>query len=37
VGAVHDTQLERADDLLKGMLIYSAMNAVAKPEKVAAK
>jgi carboxyl-terminal processing protease len=37
VRAVHDTQLERADDVLKGLLIYSALNAEPKPEKVAAK
>jgi carboxyl-terminal processing protease len=35
VRAVRDTQLERAEDLMKGLLIYSAMNPV--PEKVAAK
>ena len=34
---VRDTQLERADDLLKGILIYDAMNTGAKPQKVAAK
>ena len=37
VKAVHDQQLERAGDVLKGLLIYNAMNAGAKPEKVAAK
>jgi carboxyl-terminal processing protease len=37
VRAVHDSQLERAQDLLKGILIYNAMNAEAKPQKVAAK
>ncbi|HTB84334.1 MAG TPA: S41 family peptidase [Candidatus Sulfotelmatobacter sp.] len=35
VRAVHDTQLERAEDLIKGLLIYSSLNPV--PEKVAAK
>jgi carboxyl-terminal processing protease len=37
VNAVHDTQLERAEDVLKGLLIYSSLNPEAKPEKVAAK
>jgi carboxyl-terminal processing protease len=37
VRAVHDSQLERAQDLLKGILIYNAMNAEARPQKVAAK
>jgi len=35
VRAVHDTQLERAEDLLKGLLIYSSLNPV--PQKVAEK
>jgi hypothetical protein len=35
VRAGHDTQLERAEDLMKGLLIYSSLNPV--PEKVAAK
>jgi carboxyl-terminal processing protease len=35
VRAVHDTQLERAQDLIKGLLIYSAQNSA--PERVAAK
>jgi carboxyl-terminal processing protease len=34
---VRDTQLERAQDLLKGILIYDAMNTGANPQKVAAK
>jgi carboxyl-terminal processing protease len=34
---VRDTQLERAEDLLKGLMIYNAMNGGAKPEKVATK
>jgi carboxyl-terminal processing protease len=36
----HDVQLERAEDLLKGIMLYSALNDEArplKPEKVAAK
>ena len=37
IRAIRDTQLERAEDLLKGLLIYNAMNSVAKPEKMAAK
>ena len=37
VRAIHDTQLERAQDLLKGLLIYNALNGAAKPEKIAAK
>jgi carboxyl-terminal processing protease len=34
VAQIHDVQLERADDLLKGILLYSELS---KPEKVAAK
>ncbi|HEV2695471.1 MAG TPA: S41 family peptidase [Verrucomicrobiae bacterium] len=37
VSAVHDKQLERADDVLKGLLIYSALNGAPKAEKVAVK
>lgn len=37
VQAVHDTQLERANDLLKGLLLYRALNGEAAPKKVAAK
>ena len=37
IRAIRDTQLERAEDLLQGLLIYNAMNSVAKPEKMAAK
>ena len=37
VKAVHDTQLERARDLLKGMLLYAALNAAPPPAKMAAK
>ncbi len=34
---VRDIQLERAQDLLKGILIYNAMNSSVSPQKVAAK
>ena len=34
VAQIHDVQLERAEDLLKGILLYSELS---KPEKVAAK
>jgi carboxyl-terminal processing protease len=34
---IHDTQLERADDLLKGLVLFNTMNGAVKPEKVAAK
>jgi carboxyl-terminal processing protease len=37
VKAVHDTQMERAEDVLKGLLIYSSLNPDGKPQKVAAK
>ena len=37
VRAVHDSQLERAHDLLKGMLIYGDLNTGSRPGKVAAK
>jgi hypothetical protein len=40
VESVQDVQLERAEDLLKGILLYNALNDEArpqKPEKVAAK
>jgi carboxyl-terminal processing protease len=37
IRAIHDAQLERAEDLLKGLLIYNAMNVASKPGKVAAK
>jgi carboxyl-terminal processing protease len=36
VKSVHDLQLERAEDLLKGIILYHAMNADA-PQKVATK
>jgi carboxyl-terminal processing protease len=34
---VHDTQLERAEDVLKGILLYDAMNAGGKSQKMAVK
>lgn len=37
VEAAHDEQLERADDLLKGLILYRQMTDTAKPEKMAAK
>jgi len=37
VAGVHDVQLERAQDLLKGILLYQALNDQAKPEKIVAK
>ncbi len=37
IRAIHDTQLERAEDLLKGLILYRTMSGGAKPEKVAAK
>ncbi|HTL74302.1 MAG TPA: S41 family peptidase [bacterium] len=35
--AVHDEQLERAEDLLKGLILYQQMTSSTKPEKMAAK
>ena len=35
--AVRDGQLDRAEDLLKGLLIYQTFNGPAQPEKMAAK
>src|SRR5208283_5746295 len=35
--AMHDEQLERAGDLLKGLLIYDQLTTAPKPEKMAAK
>jgi carboxyl-terminal processing protease len=35
--AMHDEQLDRAEDLLKGLLIYDKLTAAPKPEKMAAK
>lgn len=37
VQAVRDTQLERANDLLKGLILYRAIKGEAAPKKVAAK
>jgi carboxyl-terminal processing protease len=37
VEAMHDEQLDRAEDLLKGLLFYDKLAAVPKPEKMAAK
>jgi len=37
VAAMHDEQLDRADDLLKGLLLYDKLTAAPRPEKVAAK
>ena len=40
IESLHDVQLERAEDLLKGIMLYSALNDGArhqKPDKVAAK
>lgn len=37
VEAVHDEQLERADDLLKGLILYRQMTGATQPEKMAAK
>jgi len=34
---MHDEQLDRAEDLLKGLLIYNQLTAAPKPEKMAAK
>ena len=37
VTAVHDEQLDRARDLLKGLVIYNQRTAASKPEKITAK
>jgi carboxyl-terminal processing protease len=37
VQAIRDEQLDRAEDLLKGLMIYDSLKGDAKPEKVAAK
>ncbi|MGO8838071.1 MAG: S41 family peptidase [Limisphaerales bacterium] len=37
IANVHDVQLERARDLLKGVLLYDTLNDEAKPEKMAVK
>lgn len=36
IEAVHDKQLERAEDLLKGLILYRRLEADARPAKVAA-
>jgi carboxyl-terminal processing protease len=37
VDAIHDEQLERAEDLLKGLLLYDRLTAAPRPGKMAAK
>jgi carboxyl-terminal processing protease len=37
VDGIHDEQLERAEDLLKGLMVYNTLTALSKPEKMAAK
>jgi len=37
VDAIHDEQLERAEDLLKGLLLYDKLTVAPKPGKMAAK
>jgi carboxyl-terminal processing protease len=37
IAEIHDEQADRAEDLLKGLIIYDALNGSSKPEKVAAK
>jgi carboxyl-terminal processing protease len=37
VEAVHDEQLERAEDLLKGLILYRQITSAPKSEKMAAK
>jgi carboxyl-terminal processing protease len=37
VEAVHDEQLERAEDLLKGLILYEHLTTAPKPAKMAAK
>ncbi len=37
VEAIHDEQLDRAEDLLKGLILYQQLTDKAKPEKMAAK
>jgi len=37
VSEIRDEQADRAEDLLKGLIIYDTLNGVPKPEKVAAK
>ena len=35
--ALHDEQLDRAEDLLKGLILYDHLASSAKPQKIAAK
>jgi len=35
--AIHDEQLQRAEDLLKGLILYNQLSTAPKPEKMAAK
>jgi hypothetical protein len=37
VDNLHDEQFERAEDLLKGLLLYDTLAAAPKPGKLAAK
>jgi carboxyl-terminal processing protease len=37
VESIHDRQLERAEDLLKGLILYQDLAGATKPEKMAAK
>ena len=37
VSAIQDTQMQRAEDLLRGLILYDQMTGLAKPEKMAAK
>jgi carboxyl-terminal processing protease len=37
VDAIHDEQLERAEDLLKGLVLYDRLSTAPKPEKMAAR
>ncbi len=37
IAAIRDEQLDRAEDLLKGLIIYDHLTAAPKPEKLAAK
>jgi hypothetical protein len=37
VDEIQDEQLQRAEDLLKGLLLYDQLTAAPKPEKLAAK
>jgi len=37
VDAIHDEQLDRAEDLLKGLLLYDRLTAAPRPGKMAAK